>query len=55
MDRQRVIEKLNDTEFKIGDEVYRIVRELGRGGNGVAFLCQDTKKQKVVAKFYLRR
>jgi|CZKV01.1.fsa_nt_gi serine/threonine protein kinase len=53
MDRPRVIDKLNDTEFKIGDEVYRIIRELGRGGNGVAFLCQNTKKQKVVAKVYL--
>ena len=53
MDRPRVIEKLNDFEFKIGDEAYRIVHELGRGGNGVAFLCQNAKKQKVVAKVYL--
>jgi serine/threonine protein kinase len=53
MDRQRVIEKLTDIEFKIGDQVYKIVRELGRGGNGVAFLCQNAKKQKVVAKVYL--
>jgi serine/threonine-protein kinase len=53
MDRSRVIEKLNDIEFKIGDESYRIVRELGRGGNGVAFLCQNAKNQKVVAKVYL--
>jgi len=53
MDRSRVIEKLNDVEFKIGDESYRIVRELGRGGNGVAFLCQNAKNQKVVAKVYL--
>jgi serine/threonine protein kinase len=53
MDRSRVIEKLNDFEFKIDDEPYRIVRELGRGGNGVAFLCQNTKNQKVVTKVYL--
>jgi tRNA A-37 threonylcarbamoyl transferase component Bud32 len=53
MDRSRVIEKLNDVEFKIGDQPYRIVRELGRGGNGVAFLCQNAKNQKVVAKVYL--
>lgn len=53
MDRPRVIEKLNDVEFKIGDEAYRIVRELGRGGNGVAFLCQNSKNQKVVTKVYL--
>jgi serine/threonine protein kinase len=53
MDRSRVIEKLTDFEFKIGDDAYRIVRELGRGGNGVAFLCHNSKKQKAVAKVYL--
>ena len=53
MDRPRVIEKLTDVEFKIGDEAYRIVRELGRGGNGVAFLCHNSKNQKAVAKVYL--
>jgi hypothetical protein len=53
MDRPRVIEKLTDSDFKIGVEVYKIVGELGRGGNGVAFLCHNSKNQKAVAKVYL--
>lgn len=51
MDRQRVIEKL--TQFEIGKHRYKIVKELGRGGNGVALLCEGPAKKLAVAKVYI--
>lgn len=51
MNRQRVIEKL--TEFQIGKHRYKIVKELGRGGNGVALLCEGPAKKLAVAKVYI--
>lgn len=53
MDRPRIITKLKEIKFKAGGKIYQITEELGRGGNGVAFLCQDAKKQKIVTKVYL--
>ena len=53
MDRDRIIEGLIGAELKIGAQSYRIVRELGRGGNGTALLCEGAKKEKVVAKVYI--
>lgn len=51
MDRQRIIEKLDGLEAN-GNH-YKIIRELGRGGNGVALLCKTTDREHVVAKVYV--
>jgi serine/threonine protein kinase len=51
MDRARIIERLK--EFKVDNEIYRAIRELGRGGNGVALLCQGSRNRKAVAKVYI--
>jgi hypothetical protein len=34
MDRQRVIDKLRGLELRTSSRLYKIGRELGRGGNG---------------------
>jgi serine/threonine protein kinase len=51
MNRQRIIEKLKVLE--VNDERYTVLRELGRGGNGVALLCKNSANEEVVAKVYI--
>jgi serine/threonine protein kinase len=51
MNRQRIIEKLRTLEVEA--QQYKIIRELGRGGNGVALLCQTASREQVVAKVYI--
>lgn len=51
MDRQRLIEKIKTLEA--GDSTYQVIKELGRGGNGVALLCHGPEKKSVVAKVYI--
>src|SRR5438132_4194000 len=51
MNRQRIIEKLKVLE--VDGERYKLVRELGRGGNGVALLCKNSDNEEVVAKVYI--
>lgn len=51
MNRQRIIEKLRVLEVE--GQHYKVIRELGRGGNGVALLCQTASKEQVVAKVYI--
>jgi len=51
MDRQRLIDKL--TSFQTADSKYSVIKELGRGGNGVAFLCKDQTDKNAVAKVYI--
>jgi serine/threonine protein kinase len=51
MNRQRIIEKLRLLE--VDGAQYKVIRELGRGGNGVALLCRTAAKEEVVAKVYI--
>lgn len=52
MDRSRLIREI--TAKGIGDDKpLRVVRSLGRGGNGVAFLCENDDTSQVVAKVYI--
>jgi Protein kinase domain len=53
MDRDRLIEELSSRGLttEMGD--LAIVEELGRGGNGVAFLCSGDTAGEVVAKVYI--
>ena len=51
MDRQRIIESLNAVE--VGKRQYKILKEIGRGGNGVAVLCNWDRNEEVVAKIYI--
>lgn len=37
----------------VGSDSLKIIRELGRGGNGVAFLCEAKGKDPIVAKVYI--
>ncbi len=51
MDRSRVIDRLTCVE--VADRRYERVKELGRGGNGVALLCKGPNNALVVAKVYI--
>lgn len=53
MDRDRIIRKLQGSSVVVGGATYKLVRELGRGGNGAAFLCSRTGGEQVVAKIYI--
>lgn len=53
MDRQRIIEQLTKTKLAVGERAYAVVHELGRGGNGVAFLCRAADGQECVSKVYI--
>jgi serine/threonine protein kinase len=52
VDRQRVLEHLRNAELTTAQRTYRLVRELGRGGNGVALLCAGNEPE-LVAKVYI--
>lgn len=51
MNRNRVIDKL--TSLEVAGSQYEIVKEIGRGGNGVALLCKSANNELVVAKVYI--
>jgi serine/threonine protein kinase len=53
MDRQRLVKQIRSKGVPVGSETLKIVRELGSGGNGVAFLCQATETDSLVAKVYI--
>jgi serine/threonine protein kinase len=54
MDRSRIIERLKRQTLNVDSSSYRIERELGRGGNGVAFQCKRIGTgTDVVAKLYV--
>ncbi len=53
MDRSRIIEKLAASKLVARGNTYTIKRELGRGGNGVAFLCVSEGGDEVVSKVYI--
>lgn len=54
MDRNRIINKLAKSKIKADGQrtEYQLTKELGRGGNGVAFIAKSTKRE-LVAKFYI--
>jgi serine/threonine protein kinase len=52
MDRERLIGEIAKRGIRTSGGQLRIVQELGRGGNGVAFLCKS-KGSEVVAKVYI--
>ena len=52
MDRDRLVSQIVEKGIEAGSGHIRVVRELGRGGNGAAFLCQSTAGE-VVAKVYV--
>lgn len=53
MDRDRLIEELSSRGLTTDEGVLAIVEELGRGGNGVAFLCSGETAGELVAKVYI--
>ena len=53
MDRDRIIDKLRGAGATVDGVRYTLARELGRGGNGVAFLCRSKSSVDVVAKIYI--
>ncbi len=54
MDRRRLVSQIKSKGIIVGSETLKILRELGSGGNGVAFLCQsDTGTEPIVAKVYI--
>jgi serine/threonine protein kinase len=54
MDRNRIINKLAKSEIHADRQrtAYQVGKELGRGGNGVAFVVKSPSKE-LVAKFYI--
>ena len=53
MDRDRLIEELSSRGLTTEEGILTIVEELGRGGNGVAFLCSGDTTGELVAKVYI--
>jgi serine/threonine protein kinase len=53
MDRDRIIDRLRGITVAVNDTEYKLGRELGRGGNGVAFLCRSQGTNQIVAKIYI--
>jgi serine/threonine protein kinase len=53
MDRKRLIRQIKSKGISVGLETLKILRELGSGGNGVAFLCQVEGTEPIVAKVYI--
>lgn len=53
MDRARIIREITSKGISVDTEVLRVVKELGRGGNGVAFRCLDSHRDPLVAKVYI--
>ncbi len=53
MDRDRLVKELGEKGLQTEDVKLRILDTLGRGGNGVAFLCSDETLGEMVAKVYI--
>ncbi len=53
MDRSRIIKEITAKGIPVDAEVLKVVKELGRGGNGVAFKCLDARRDPLVAKVYI--
>jgi serine/threonine protein kinase len=53
VDRKRLVKQIKSKGITVGAESLTIIRELGSGGNGVAFLCQTKGPDPVVAKVYI--
>ena len=53
MDRERLIAELTTKGLDAEDGHLQVVDTLGRGGNGVAFLCSGDTVGKLVAKVYI--
>lgn len=53
MDRSRLIKEIISKGIPVDGETLKVVKELGRGGNGVAFRCHDSHSSSVVAKVYI--
>ncbi len=53
MDRERLIAEIVDRGLDASDGHLDVVESLGRGGNGVAFLCSGATTGDIVAKVYL--
>jgi serine/threonine protein kinase len=53
LDRERLIAKLVSNGLPTEDGRLEVVKTLGRGGNGVAFLCSGQTIGEIVAKVYI--
>ena len=53
MDRGRLIREITSKGISVGSELLKVDKELGRGGNGVAFRCKDSRGNLIVAKIYI--
>jgi serine/threonine protein kinase len=53
VDRRRLVSQIKSKGIIAGSKTLKIVRELGSGGNGVAFLCQADGAEPIVAKVYI--
>lgn len=49
----RVIDRLRGEQLRTSSHCYRVGRELGRGGNGVVFVCNAPGTEDIVAKIYI--
>src|SRR6266498_4313329 len=53
MDREKIIKRLRGRDVQAASgETYLLDRELGRGGNGVVFICRSSSAE-LVAKIYI--
>ena len=53
MDRERLITEMTAKGIPTDEGCLPVVEILGRGGNGVAFLCSGETSGKLVAKVYI--
>src|SRR5882724_4592709 len=53
MDRKRLVRQIKSKGIPVGSKTLEILRELGSGGNGVAFLCRVEGSDPIVAKVYI--
>jgi serine/threonine protein kinase len=53
MDRNRIIQQVKQRGIASRGETLKVLKELGRGGNGVALLCKGKDAGSVVAKVYI--
>lgn len=53
MDRNRLIRRLRDKGLDVSGTRWKILKEIGRGGNGVAVRCQGPADENAVAKLYI--
>ena len=53
MDRERIIAELSSKGLLTDEGRLHVIETLGRGGNGVAFLCSGETVGELVAKVYI--